>query len=103
MDQPPSEFGLVMPFVTCTSNGGPHDDGTFVAGYECGQIDAELALAASIHAQPRERYVSTDSVPQVDLIAMRHGFHMTAEPWGKHPDEWTLVKFAPPTQETPDE
>jgi hypothetical protein len=32
-------------------------------------------------------------VPQLDLLAAKHGYKMTAEPWEEHPDEWTFTSF----------
>lgn len=78
-----------MPFVVCASQGGPHDDGPFVAGYECGWLDATLAAGPDTVS----RYMRADSLPQVDLIAMRHGYTVTSTPWDEHPDEWTWVEL----------
>ena len=72
-----AEFGLLMPFVTTTSNGGPHDDESYVAGYEMGQLDARLAAAAHHKLGCPEVVVQRKSLPQVELIAMRHGMVAT--------------------------
>lgn len=40
-----TEYGLVMPFVTVSSVGGPHDDGAYVAGYEMGALAVRLQMA----------------------------------------------------------
>lgn len=85
-----AEYGLVMPFVVCATNGGPYDDAAFVAGYAAGTIDARLAMHDPVIAQTAVR---TDLLPQLDLIAMRHGYTMTSEPWGEAPAEWTMVTF----------
>lgn len=85
-DEP--EMELVMPFVTVASSGGPHDDAAYVAGSEVAQIDVELRVAQVVNAVPCPRYVRTDNVPQLDLVAMRHGFEVVFTPWDEHPDEW---------------
>jgi hypothetical protein len=89
----PSELAMVMPFVTTQSHGGPHDDGSYVAGSEMAQLEAEMRVAAAVNAVPCPRYLRTDNVPQVDLIAMRHGFTVEFKPWSEHPDEWTAAQF----------
>lgn len=80
-------FGLVMPFVVVTSKGGPHEDGPFVAGYECGYLDRLLETRDTTLI---DRYVHTSIVPQLDLIAMRHGYTMKSVVWEDSPD-WTKV------------
>jgi len=86
-------FGLVMPFVVTRSNGGPFDDAAYVAGAEFGQLDEHLRQAAAVRAIPQPRYINSANVPQVDLLAMHHGFTVTFEPWDEHPDEWTMATF----------
>jgi hypothetical protein len=78
-------YGLLMPFVVCESQGGPYADQPFVSGYRLGHLDAQLE-----YEQPPswEGYVAPADVPQVDLLAMRHGYAMEAEP---HDDDWTSV------------
>jgi hypothetical protein len=67
------EYGLVMPFVTCASKGGPHDDGSYVAGWEMGALDAYLSYhQPSLHVVA----IHAENVPQADLIAMKHGYRM---------------------------
>jgi len=89
------EFGLVYPFVVCESNGGPYDDQSFVAGWECAQVDAHLKQAAGRNAVGYGPSVRTANLPQIDLIAMHNGFEMdahTPEEFGE-PTEWSMVKF----------
>lgn len=89
-----AEFGLVMPFVVCKSNGGPFDDHAFVAGARYGQIEEE---AKTIDAGGEKSwYAEPGLVPQLDLLAMHHGLTMATVPWDEHPDEWTLVTFSRP-------
>lgn len=85
---PEPEFSLVMPFVVCASNGGPYEDVAFVAGYECGMVEAALQTAPATE----RRTVRSANLPQLDLIAMRLGFVMAITPWKNDP-EWSLVTF----------
>lgn len=90
------EFGLVMPFVVVASKGGPYDDEAYVAGYEAGNIDLLLERkddAKLLHGFPAH----TANVPQIDLLAMQHGYTMIAEPSENAP-EWTFLSFEPMTE-----
>jgi hypothetical protein len=71
------EYAPVMPFVLCKSNGGPFDDAAFVAGATCGALIEELRMLRLTAAIPRERYMDARYLPQVDLIAMAHGYAVT--------------------------
>lgn len=82
------EHELVMPFVVCESVGGPYADEAFVAGYWCGHYDALME-----RGEAPGNYVPAGIVPQLDLVAMRHGFTMTAEPW-EDDSFHVLVEFA---------
>lgn len=88
------EYGLVMPFVVVKSKGGPYDDDSFVAGWRAGVIDKQLEAHDS-PAVDGESPISVETalLPQLDLIAMSHGYHMKFVPWT---DEfWSLVTFTP--------
>ncbi|WP_136246209.1 hypothetical protein [Mycobacterium intracellulare] len=63
-------YDLVMPFLPVQSKGGPYDDAAFVAGYEMGLLDAQLA--GSSFDQGRAIHVANRD--QADLLAMRHGY-----------------------------
>lgn len=84
-------FSLVVPFVVCESEGGSYDDQAFVAGFECGRLDVVLAG----QRKRVEMVVRAASLPQVDLLAMRHGYVLEAEPWEEAPDEWVLASLVP--------
>lgn len=87
-----AELVLSMPFVICKSAGGPFDDDAFVAGFTCGLIDSKLGVAAAIGASQAETTtVMRAMVPQLDLIAMRHGFKVIEvdDPEG----EWAMLEF----------
>lgn len=86
-------YELVMPFVVVHSRGGPHDDTAFVAGWRLGALDRDLAVAAVIGTRHHVTTVPPCDLPQVDLIAMKHGYKTTAEPWDEAPAEWATVTF----------
>jgi hypothetical protein len=87
-----AEFGLMMPFVVCASNGGPYDDEPYCAGFEAGMVDTILATTLPGINQ-MSRPVRTDNLPQIDLIAMQHGWTITPTVDDEHP-EWTTVTFS---------
>lgn len=64
------ECGLVMPFVVCDDD-GPYEAESFVAGWECGSIEAALTLLAPLGGVI-QRWVKPALIPQLDLIAMKH-------------------------------
>lgn len=90
----PAEYGLVMPFVACQSQGGAYDDSSFVAGYEAATVDAVLGATQKVIGS-FERWVVPGLVPQLDLIAMRHGYTTTSEPWDEHPEDYVQMRFEP--------
>lgn len=92
-DEQEPTFGLVMPFVVVTSVGGPYDDTAFVAGCYYADIDRVLK---DWGPPEYSAYVYPALVPQLDLLAMHHGYTMVSEPWEDHPDDWTLVTFSRP-------
>lgn len=69
-DDEESGYEIVMPFLPVQSNGGPHDDDAYVAGYEMGLLDAQLG--GTVYDQGRA--IHTENRDQADLIAMRNGF-----------------------------
>jgi hypothetical protein len=77
MSDDEQEFGLLMPYVTVSSVGGPHDDESYVPGYEMGQLDARLAACAHHRLGCPEVVVQRANLPQLELIAMRHGMVAT--------------------------
>jgi len=82
-------FELEMPFVTVTSQGGPHDDQSYVAGWEMGTLDALLISKPPFYEGP----IAAANEPQADRIAMKHGYSAKFEPTAF--DEWvrmTLTK-----------
>jgi hypothetical protein len=86
-------YGLVMPFVSVASVGGPFDDMAFACGFDCGQLFAELEICARLGATPMPRQVKTGILDQLDLIAMTHKFTVAV---GEKDEsgEWVGVEFA---------
>ena len=82
---------MVMPFVVCESQGGPYDDAAPVAGFEMGELDAQLNVAAVSDVLTMQRTLRSASLPQVDLVAMRHGFRLKVI--AHHDNEWSTVTF----------
>lgn len=93
-----SGYELVMPFVTTTENGGPHDSASYVAGWEMGTLDRDLSIAAHLGALPGLKQIHTVNRPQADLIAMKHGYEMTVEEYPDAPD-YLELSFLPVSRE----
>lgn len=79
------EYQIVMPFVVCKSVGGPYEDHAFCAGYALGAVDQYLSIELP---DLYDITIRTASLPQLDLLAMRHGYVMTQQ---EGDDEWTWV------------
>jgi hypothetical protein len=90
-----SSFHLVMPFVVCQSKGGPYDDEAYVAGYEAGALAMALATAPKTDTEPRrlDTPYHSDNRPQLDLIAMKHGYSASFEE--AEVDGWVWVTVTP--------
>jgi hypothetical protein len=67
------EYGLIMPFVGCQSQGGPYEDDAYVAGYEAGVLDSRLEYEKPLQLH---LMMHIDNLRQLDLIAMRRGYRM---------------------------
>lgn len=85
------DYGLLYPFVVCTSNGGPYDDNAFVAGCYFGMIQQESKIIAL--GKQKRWCVPTPLVPQLELLAMHEGLAIITQEWDEYPDEWTFVSF----------
>ena len=92
--EPDTHMTLLVPFVVCTSTDGPYDDESFAAGFACGEIYQSLAAAASLRRVTSLRFptVLTALLPQLDLIAMHHGFTMISKSDEEFP-QWAQVNF----------
>lgn len=89
-------YDLVMPFVTVASNGGIHDDDSYVAGWEMGVLDFRLGLARNAGLGLPCATVHVGNMPQVDLIAMKHELLVVVEEWTGSADiaeEWRHIHF----------
>ena len=98
-DHSQHEYELVMPFVTVTSVGGPHDDDAYVAGWEMGDLDASLRVLSRFGVEIHKT-IRADNRAQADLIAMKHGMQADFRKTdvvqdGVLPDEWLFVIFRP--------
>ena len=88
--EPEVGYGLVMPFVTVASKGGPHDDESYVAGYAMGLLDGKLKIAAAHGFDRIPQMVRDTCTAQADLIAMRHGYRTRQHHFD---DGWVEVEF----------
>lgn len=69
------DFEPVVPFKVCQSGGGPYEDEAFVAGYQTGEIDTKLAMAASVGIpEVKLPIVRRALLPQLELHGMRYGY-----------------------------
>lgn len=94
------EAELVVPFVVCKSEGGPHDDKAFVDGYRFGRHHAELMASPGILNWGD--FISPEMVPQYDLMAMDFKFVMTIQTHDCD-EGWVFVLFSRPEEsEDPD-
>ena len=85
-------YEMVMPFVTVASKGGPHDDEAYVCGWECGSVDSRLTVLARIGGTV-DATVHEVNLPQMDLVAMKHGFRMVQQEVEEPVEGWTFVRF----------
>jgi hypothetical protein len=93
-DEPENEgYELVVPFVVCTSVGGPFDDDAFVAGFQAGQVDQALKMAATANVTEVRFTVNSALVKQLELIGMNHGFHHIVAEEPKDAPSWSFVTF----------
>ncbi|KQU33527.1 hypothetical protein [Rhodococcus sp. Leaf233] len=92
-------YGLVMPFIAVESNGGTYEDAAYVAGWELGVIDGQLAgpnAPTPEHPGPplvtQWRWINEANAKQADLLAMKHG--MKAE-FDETYEGYISVRFVP--------
>lgn len=81
------EFEMSLPFVTTVSEGGPHDDESYVSGFQMGQLDVILGFP---FMQTHVMTIHTSNLRQADLIAMHYDFKMEVE---TEDDTWATVSF----------
>lgn len=98
-DEEEVEYGMVMPFVACQSQGGAYEDDSFVAGYQAGQIDA--LLVALVPASAACTVVVPDALAeQIDLITMKHNYGSTVR---DRRDGWSSITLHHPRARKPDD
>jgi len=91
---PEDHYELVMPFVACSDQGGPYDPDAFVAGFQAGQIDRSLAALKAVGGSEFRVTTYAALLPQLDLIAMQHGFQLDSEEPGEpEAGDWSFVTF----------
>jgi hypothetical protein len=87
-----AEYGLVMPFVTLNSRGGPHDDQSYVAGWEMGALDMVLGEMPDSPLPATYNFtIRSDNRPQFELIAMKHGYNAIVAESGT--EGWSYVEL----------
>lgn len=84
----PTEYGLVMPFVTVASKGGPYADDAYAAGWAMGVLDERLSAP---WLQQHTDTVLADDVEQAELVAMRRGFATERRESGV--EGWVFMSF----------
>ena len=97
MDNLPEDtpgYELVMPFITVASKGGPHDDASYCAGWQCGGIDALLGMLAQVRGEFTVTALP-EVVPQFDLIAMKHGYQAWRTGDVDPSDTYVSIRFNP--------
>lgn len=98
-------WGLAVPFVVCTSQGGPYDDESFAAGFSAGRIDAQLQQARLAGADSVTVMARTTLLPQLELLGMHRGYpvlvHTPVNGMSKYPPmpDWSTVTFHAPQRD----
>jgi hypothetical protein len=89
-----SAWNLVVPFVACTSQGGPFDDEAFAEGFRCGHTSAVLNGCPQ---EVREVTFTATSTPavlrQLELIGMAADFPMMEVDTYEPVPAWASVTF----------
>lgn len=85
-------YRLVMPFVTTTDNGGPHDPESYVCGWEMGRLDIALGTMRQLGFRAHYSQFHAANKPQAELLAMKHQMHMVATVYDENP-EWMEAEF----------
>lgn len=66
------DWEKILPFVVCSSEGGPFPDEAFVAGFDSGCLFQMMSDGVPSFEYPVLRTL----VDQVDLFAMHHGYRV---------------------------
>jgi hypothetical protein len=86
------DFELAVPFVVCTSQGGPYDDAAFVAGFYTGSVDRALQVGKVAEAPVVQAVVPSTLLNQLELIGMHRGYPTMRTRVSDDP-AWTYVQF----------
>lgn len=88
-----AHYEPVVSLVTVKSNGGPHDDASYVCGMEMGALHMVLGSMRHMGIRSHVTQIHTANQPQADLSAMY--FHLKAEfrVYDEVP-EWTEAEFS---------
>jgi hypothetical protein len=70
---------LLLPFVTTTEHGGPHEPASYAAGWEMGVLATVLDVT---RPAALTQTILAANGPQADLVCMRHGYTATLRPLG---------------------
>lgn len=81
-------FELKMPFITTVSHGGPHDDESYVCGFEMGVFCGQVAALDHFAACSAHMLLHSSNLEQADLIVMRSGYIMQID---SNDGEWAEV------------
>lgn len=94
------DFETVIPLVICQREGGELDDDAFIAGWTCGAIDLMLEMASQVlgvalRVAEIRIPVPYVTIPQLDLIAMKHGYTVLQQIDLETEDdeEWVYIRF----------
>lgn len=79
---------LVMPFVSVTSKGGPHDDHAYTSGFAMGMLYQRLRVDRPYHHSETLRM---DDVEQARVIANVCGYMMDHKWTGA--ERWVFADF----------
>lgn len=82
------EYAMAFPFVTVQTQGGPHEDNAYCAGYEMGQLDKSLADVPA-WVEGGTFTIQTVNIKQADIIAMNYGFVAEFETCPESEGFWT--------------
>lgn len=88
MSDEDQDYSLVMPFVVVTSEGGPYDDESFVAGFQSGRIYERMSQGEAEFTE----MVNPDLFRQCNLIARRYGYTMQTHRTGDD-ENWREITF----------
>lgn len=94
-DEEPTGYEMLVPYVSCISNGGPYEDISFTAGFEMGKLWAICTMLANAGLASFEMTIRTENRQLADLIAMNFGAHVIDMPDLVLPDDGTERSLAP--------